>query len=194
VRIDMESSVYTAATLAQVEQLHAEGYPVGAVLQAYLYRTGADLDRLLAAGIPVRLVKGAYREPPAVAWQRKRVVDDRYLGLMRRLLEAAAAACERHGPAPGHSASGVTLAAIASHDPRVLAAAVAHARRRALPPACFEFQMLYGIRRDLQRRLRDEGWRVRVYLPFGPAWYPYFMRRLAERPANILFLLKNLGH
>lgn len=178
VRIDMEGSAYTEATLALVEQMHGAGLPVGTVLQAMLHRTPADVERLLARGIPVRLVKGAYKEPAALAWQRKSAVDGQYLRLMRRLLEAAPR----------------TAVALATHDERMIKAAQAYARQRGLAPAAFEFQMLYGIRRDLQRRLRAEGWRVRVYVPFGRAWYPYFMRRLAERPANVLFLLRNLGH
>ena len=178
--VDMEGSGYTAVTLALVEQLHAEGLPVGTVLQAALRRTPADLERLLAQGIGVRLVKGAYREPSERAWQRKAAVDDCYLRLMRRVLEAA----------PGLAAP----PAIATHDERLIRAAVADARQRRLAPAAFEFQLLYGIRRDLQCQLQAEGWRVRIYVPFGPAWYPYFMRRLAERPANLLFLLRNLGN
>ncbi|MGH9475501.1 MAG: proline dehydrogenase family protein [Terriglobales bacterium] len=174
IRVDMEGSDYTEATVAMVEQLRGEGFHVGTVLQAYLHRTPTDLDRLLAQDVGIRLVKGAYKEPASIAWQDKSEVDARYVDLMRTLLD--------HG---GYHA-------IATHDERMIQAAIAHARQCGRAPESFEFQMLYGIRRDLQRKLRTEGWQVRVYIPFGPEWYPYFMRRLAERPANLLFLLKNL--
>lgn len=174
IRVDMEGSDYTAATIELVEELHGEGNAVGTVVQAYLHRTAEDVERLLARGIRVRLVKGAYREPAAIAFQEKAEVDANYLRLMRRLLDS------------GH------YHAIATHDERIINATIAYARERSLAPDAFEFQMLYGIRRDLQRRLTREGWRMRVYIPYGPEWYPYFMRRLAERPANLLFLLKNL--
>lgn len=174
IRVDMEGSPYTEVTLDLVQERHAAGAPVGTVVQAYLYRTAADVERLLAAGIRIRLVKGAYREPAAIAFQDKAEVDANYLRLMQRLLD-----------------SGLDHA-IATHDERIIAQTIAYARQRNLDPAGFEFQMLYGIRRDLQMRLRRQGWRVRVYIPYGPEWYPYFMRRLAERPANLLFLLRNL--
>jgi proline dehydrogenase len=174
IRVDMEGSDYTAATLALVEEMHASGAHVGTVLQAYLHRTAADLDRLVSRGIRIRLVKGAYREPAHLALQAKADVDANYIALMRRLLD------------------GDGYHAIATHDERMIEATIAHARAIGRAPASFEFQMLYGIRRDLQQRLRREGWGMRVYIPFGPEWYPYFMRRLAERPANLLFLLKNL--
>lgn len=174
IRVDMEGSDYTATTLALVEELHAGGANVGTVLQAYLHRTAADLERLVGKGIRLRLVKGAYREPAALALQDKAEVDANYVRLMQRLLDSG------------------LYHAIATHDERIIEATVAYARQRHIAPDVFEFQMLYGIRRDLQQRLTREGWRVRVYIPFGPEWYPYFMRRLAERPANLLFLLKNL--
>jgi len=174
IRVDMEGSDYTETTVAMVEELFAAGANVGTVLQAYLHRTEADVERLLAKGIRLRLVKGAYREPASIAFQDKAEVDANYVRLMRRLLE-----------------SGV-YNAIATHDERIIQATVEHAQAKGIGADKFEFQMLYGIRRDLQERLRNEGWRVRVYIPFGPEWYPYFMRRLAERPANLLFLLKNL--
>ncbi|HUX67940.1 MAG TPA: proline dehydrogenase family protein [Terriglobales bacterium] len=174
IRVDMEGSDYTATTLALVEDLHAAGANVGTVLQAYLHRTADDLDRLVARGIRIRLVKGAYREPAALALQDKAEVDANYIRLMQRLLDSP------------------LYHAIATHDERIIEATIAYARQRQIAPAAFEFQMLYGIRRDLQQRLTRDGWRVRVYIPFGPEWYPYFMRRLAERPANLLFLLKNL--
>lgn len=174
IRVDMEGSDYTETTIALVEQLHAEGSGLGTVLQAYLRRTEADVERLVAQGIRLRLVKGAYREPASIAFQNKAEVDANYIKLMRRLLDSG------------------LYHAIATHDERIIAATTAYARERGHAPESFEFQMLYGIRRDLQQKLHAEGWRVRVYIPFGPEWYPYFMRRLAERPANLLFLLRNL--
>lgn len=174
IRVDMEGSAYTETTIALVEQLHAEGSNVGTVLQAYLHRTAADVDRLVAQGIRLRLVKGAYRESVAIAFQDKAEVDANYLRLMQRLLDSG------------------LYHAIATHDERIVERTIAYARQRGVAPEAFEFQMLYGIRRDLQQRLHAQGWRVRVYIPYGTEWYPYFMRRLAERPANLLFLLKNL--
>ena len=174
IRVDMEGSTYTATTIALVEQLHGEGYNVGTVLQAYLHRTASDVEQLTAKGIRIRLVKGAYREPAEVAIQEKADVDANYIKLLDPLLASS-----------GYHA-------IATHDERMINAAIATARRLKRAPDSFEFQMLYGIRRDLQEKLRRDGWGVRVYIPFGPEWYPYFMRRLAERPANLLFLLKNL--
>jgi proline dehydrogenase len=175
VRIDMEGSAYTEATIALTERLHAS-YPgaVGAVLQAYLYRTEADTERLLAQGIRIRLCKGAYKEGPEVAFPRKSDVDNAYLRLTRRMI-----------------ASGV-FCGIATHDEAIVDQTLRFVREQGIAPSAFEFQMLYGIRRDLQRRLVREGFGVRVYIPFGAAWYPYFMRRLAERPANLLFLARNL--
>lgn len=174
IRVDMEGSPYTEVTLRLVEELHASGAPVGTVVQSYLHRTAADVERLLAAGIRLRLVKGAYREPAAVAMQEKAEVDANYVRLMQRLLESG------------------LYHAIATHDERIVEQTIAFARQHNVETSAFEFQMLYGIRRDLQMKLRQEGWRVRVYIPYGPEWYPYFMRRLAERPANLLFLLRNL--
>ncbi len=180
-RVDMESSRYTEATLRLVEELHREGLPVGTVLQSYLRRSEADLERLGEQGIAVRLVKGAYREPPELAYQHKVEVDANFARMLERLLARPA------GPR-----SGAGRNAVATHDPRLIRAAVEFARARSVPPETFEFQMLYGIRRDLQTQLNAAGWQVRVYVPYGEAWYPYFVRRLAERPANLLFLLKNL--
>ena len=174
VRVDMEESHYTDATLRLVLAAHAQGWPAGTVLQAYLHRSAADLERLAAQGVRVRLVKGAYHEPAHIAIQNKAEVDANYLRLMRRLLEAG------------------SFPAIATHDPKMIAAVQARARELRLAPDRFEFQMLYGIRRDLQSDLRRRGWGMRVYIPYGTEWYPYFMRRLAERPANLLFLLRNL--
>jgi proline dehydrogenase len=174
VRIDMESSEYTGRTLRIVEDLHARYGAVGTVIQAYLYRSRADIERLCARRIRVRLCKGAYLEPHSVAFPRKADVDRNYVELMRVLLD--------HGDYP----------AIATHDERLIEQTKAYALWRGIPPGAFEFQMLYGIRRDLQRRLVAEGYRLRLYVPFGRAWYPYLMRRLAERPANLLFLARNI--
>lgn len=175
VRIDMEGSDYTEATLAMTERLHGR-FPgrVGTVLQAYLYRTEGDAERLLRQGIRIRLCKGAYKEPPSVAFPNKADVDANYAKLMKRM-----------------ATSGV-FCGIATHDEAIIDQMRAFARERSLDPRAFEFQMLYGVRRDLQRKLVAEGFGMRVYVPFGTEWYPYFMRRLAERPANVLFLAKNL--
>ncbi len=174
VRIDMEGSAYTEATLAMTERLHGR-FPgrVGTVLQAYLYRTADDTERLLRQGIRIRLCKGAYKEPPTLAYPNKADVDANYVRLMERMVT-----------------SGV-FCGIATHDEAIVDKLRAFVRERAVSPAAFEFQMLYGIRRDLQRKLVAEGFGVRVYVPFGTEWYPYFMRRLAERPANVLFLARN---
>jgi proline dehydrogenase len=174
VRVDMESSAYTDRTLRLVTDLHALHASVGTVIQAYLYRSRDDVEMLCARGIRVRLCKGAYLEPPSVAFQRKSDVDQNFVELMRVLLD--------RGVCP----------AIATHDPKMIEATKAHAAAQGIARNCFEFQMLYGIRRDLQRKLVAQGYRLRLYVPFGRAWYPYFMRRLAERPANVFFLLRNL--
>jgi proline dehydrogenase len=179
VRIDMEGSPYTEATIAITERLAAH-FPgsVGTVLQAYLYRTETDAERLLAQGIRIRLCKGAYKEPPSHAYPAKADVDANYVKLMKRL-----ATFTQNG-------SGV-FCGIATHDEAIVDTMRAFVQQHGVARSAFEFQMLYGIRRDLQRRLVAEGFGVRVYIPFGPEWYPYFMRRLAERPANLLFLAKN---
>ena len=174
VEIDMEASEYVDRTLAVVEKLHAEFGCVRCVLQAYLHRTLDDARRMNALGIPVRLCKGAYKEPPAIAFPEKARVDENYVALSRLLLDAGA------------------YPAFATHDPRMIAAVREHAARTGRTPADFEFQMLYGIRRDLQQQLVEQGFRVRLYVPYGDAWYPYFMRRLAERPANVFFIARNL--
>jgi proline dehydrogenase len=174
IRVDMESSAYTARTLDLVEDLHAQYGSVGTVIQAYLHRSRKDIERLCAARIRVRLCKGAYLEPPTVAFPTKTEVDRNYVELMQLLLD--------QGEYP----------AIATHDEKMIEATKAYAARHSIAPGCFEFQMLYGIRRDLQRRLVAEGYRLRLYVPFGKAWYPYFMRRLAERPANVFFLARHL--
>ncbi|HEX4284616.1 MAG TPA: proline dehydrogenase family protein [Terracidiphilus sp.] len=177
VRIDMEDSTLTESTMAIVQRIHARPDlrgSIGIVIQAYLYRSQMDIERLIAEGIRVRLCKGAYKEPPEVAYPHKLDVDANYVRLSKTLLNSAI----YHG--------------LATHDEKMIDAAKAFAKRREIDPAHFEFQMLYGVRRDLQRRLVAEGYNVRVYIPFGQEWYPYFMRRLAERPANVLFLAKNL--
>lgn len=173
VRIDMESSEYTDRTLSLVEELHSQYGCVGTVIQAYLYRSRKDVERLCARRIRVRLCKGAYLEPPSVAYPKKSEVDRNYVDLMKLLLE--------HGEYP----------AIATHDERMIDETKAYVAKQGIDRAHFEFQMLYGIRRDLQRRLVAEGYRLRVYVPFGKAWYPYLMRRLAERPANVFFLARH---
>ncbi|MGE0359231.1 MAG: proline dehydrogenase family protein [Vicinamibacterales bacterium] len=176
VRIDMENSPYTAATLGILETVWGLGHrDVGTVIQSCLMRSPADVDRLNALGSRVRLVKGAYREPASVAHQRMGEADDAYVALAQRLLEA--------NPYP----------AFATHDPAMIDAVKAHARSRGIAADRYEFQMLYGIRRDLQTALLAEGYRVRVYVPFGRQWFPYFMRRLGERPANVWFVLKGIA-
>jgi proline dehydrogenase len=177
VRVDMEGSILTQVTLDIVRRLHACAAmrgAIGIVIQAYLYRSQSDIKRLLAEGIRIRLCKGAYAEPAQVAFPRKAEVDANYLALTKMLLDSPV----YHG--------------LATHDESLIAAIKKHVAARAIDPAHFEFQMLYGVRRDLQRKLVEQGYRVRVYVPFGTEWYPYFMRRLAERPANVLFLAKNL--
>ena len=177
VRIDMEQSQWVDPTLDVFERVWRAGHRnVGVVLQSYLYRTADDLARVNALGARVRLCKGAYREPPSVAHPRKADVDASFVRLMQLLLE--------DGVAP----------AFATHDPEMIAATRAHARALGLGSERFEFQMLFGVRRDLQARLVDQGHRVRVYVPFGSEWFPYFMRRLGERPANVLFVLRSLFH
>jgi proline dehydrogenase len=176
VRIDMEDSSLTQITLDIVRRLHAKPElhgAIGVVIQAYLYRSEADIDHLLADGIRVRLCKGAYDEPAAAAFPLKSDVDANFVRLSCMLL----ASPFYHG--------------LATHDEAMIAAARAFATQQGIDPSHFEFQMLFGLRLDLQRKLVREGCNVRVYVPFGNDWYPYFMRRLAERPANVLFLAKN---
>jgi len=175
VRIDMESSRYTDVTLDIFETLWAQEYrKIGVVLQSDLYRTEKDLERINALGARVRLVKGAYREPRSVAYRKKADVDAAYARMMKVLLSTG------------------TYPAIATHDPAMIDLARRWAAEQGITSDRFEFQMLYGIRRDLQARLVADGYRVRVYLPFGRDWYPYFMRRLGERPANIGFVLRGV--
>jgi len=174
VEVDMESSEYGDRTLGIVSEINAKLGNVRAVIQAYLYRSEQDIEALSRQNIPVRLCKGAYQEPPEVAYPRKTDVDANYVRLMKALLD--------HGAYP----------AIATHDEQILNEAVRYIQEKRLDAARFEFQMLYGIRRDLQSRLVQQGYRLRLYVPYGNAWYPYFMRRLAERPANVAFLARNL--
>jgi proline dehydrogenase len=177
VRVDMEGSPYTERTLALVRQLHRNPDNcgcVGAVIQSYMRRSEDDVADLLREGIRIRLCKGAYKEPAEIAFQAKSEVDANYLKLMKILLKSEI----YHG--------------LATHDEKIIREAQAFAIREQIPRDVFEFQMLYGIRRDLQRSLVREGWRMRVYVPFGTEWYPYLMRRLAERPANVGFVAKNL--
>ena len=176
VRIDMEDSVLTGQTLEMVRRIHRKPGMrgvIGIVIQAYLYRSEADIEQLVADGIRVRLCKGAYQEPAEVAFPLKADVDKNYVRLSHLLLASPV----YHG--------------LATHDEAMIAAIKSYTGERGIDPARFEFQMLYGVRRDLQRQLVQEGYNVRVYVPFGNDWYPYFMRRLAERPANVLFLARN---
>jgi len=177
VRVDMEGSPYTQRTLDFVHELHrVRGHEdsVGAVVQSYMRRSQRDVEELLAERIRIRLCKGAYKEPPDLAFQKKSEVDSNYVALMKVLLKSGV----YHG--------------VATHDEKIIEATKAFARAEKIPSDAFEFQMLHGIRRDLQQKLARDGWRMRVYIPFGTEWYPYLMRRLGERPANVFFIAKNL--
>lgn len=181
VRIDMEDTPVTDRTLAIYRRLRQDYDNVGVVVQAYLYRTQEDVRQLLAAGMAdLRLCKGAYDEPPAVAFQDKTDVDRNMIELIKIMLEGQ----------PSHPDA---YLAIASHDHRIINWTKAYAYNRQIANDRFEFQMLYGIRRDLQQELANQGYRMRVYIPYGTRWYPYFMRRLAERPSNLLFFLRALA-
>ena len=177
VRVDMEGSPYTQRTLDFVHRLHRQpenqGH-VGAVIQSYLFRSEKDVEALLAERIRIRLCKGAYKESPEISFEKKADTDANYVKLMKMLLKSGV----YHG--------------IATHDENMIRATIEFAQKEKVPASAFEFQMLYGVRRDLQLKLVKEGWRCRVYIPFGTEWYPYLMRRLAERPANAIFILKNL--
>jgi proline dehydrogenase len=173
--IDMESSAYTGRTVDITLRMHQRFEHVGTVIQSYLHRSKQDVEQLIAHGVRVRLVKGAYKEPREVAFQQKSEVDQNYVRLMRLLL--------LHGNYP----------AIASHDEAIIDVACKFARESGIDKAAFEFQMLYGIRRDLQERLVNQGYNLRIYVPYGLQWYPYLMRRLAERPANLMFVMSNLA-
>jgi proline dehydrogenase len=172
--IDMESHEYVDRTLDITEEMHAKYGRVRCVLQAYLCRTEDDLKRANHLGLPVRLCKGAYNEPASVAFPHKSQVDENYLKLAQMLAEEG------------------NFPAFATHDPRMIEGVLSAVSNAGRKPGDFEFQMLYGVRRDLQSKLAGKGYGVRLYVPYGSAWYPYFMRRLAERPANVLFLAKNL--
>ena len=177
VRVDMEGSAYTQRTLDFVHELHRQPGNqgrVGAVIQSYMRRAESDIQKLLANRIRIRLCKGAYKEPAEIAFQKKSEVDANYVKLMKILMESGI----YHG--------------LATHDQKIINQAKAYATKKRISRDAFEFQMLYGIRRDLQQALVTEGWRMRVYIPFGAEWYPYLMRRLAERPANALFIARNL--
>jgi proline dehydrogenase len=177
VRIDMEDSSLTQVTLDIVRRIHSRPGlrgAIGTVIQSYLYRSQADVEQLLAEGIRIRLCKGAYKEPAEVAFPRKADVDANYVRLSCMLLDSPI----YHG--------------LATHDPAMINAAKSFASQHGVETSRYEFQMLYGVRRDLQRELVQDGYNVRVYIPFGREWYPYFMRRLAERPANVFFIAKNL--
>lgn len=177
VRVDMEGSPYTQRTLDFVRQLHRQpGHAgkVGAVIQSYLYRSEDDVNQLLSERIRIRLCKGAYKEPPEIAFPKKADVDSNYLKLARTLLKSGV----YHG--------------LATHDEKIIEEMKQFASTENIPPTAYEFQMLHGVRRDLQSKLVREGYGLRVYIPFGTEWYPYFMRRLAERPANIFFIARNI--
>lgn len=177
IRVDMEGSAYTQRTLDLVKELHnavSDSDAVGTVIQSYLRRSERDVEDLCATGIRIRLVKGAYQEPADIAFPRKADVDENFIKLGKIMLKTG------------------LYHALATHDERIIKEMICFAGKEKIAPDSFEFQMLYGIRRDLQQQLVREGWRMRIYLPFGTEWYPYFMRRLAERPANVLFLAKNL--
>ena len=174
VRMDMEGSAYTQRTVDMALRLRRESAAVGTVIQSYLHRSEGDIRALVAAGCRIRLCKGAYLEPPDIAFPEKHDVDANYVKLMRILLPSGV----YHG--------------IATHDPAMIAATKRYAGEQGIAKDKFEFQMLYGIRPDLQRELIREGYRMRVYIPYGRDWFPYFMRRLAERPANLMFIVRNI--
>ena len=173
VRIDMEGSAYTEQTVDITLRMHERFEHVGTVIQSCLYRSKKDVEQLIVQGVRVRLVKGAYKEPKSVAFQNKGEVDHNYVKLMTMLLQ--------HGNYP----------ALATHDEAIINAACKFARDNGISKAAFEFQMLYGIRRDLQEKLVGQGYNMRVYVPYGSQWYPYLMRRMAERPANLVFVMSN---
>jgi len=172
-RIDMEGSIYTQRTVELVKRVRAQTPCIGTVIQAYLYRSESDIQDLLSYGCRIRLCKGAYKESDEVAFPRKQDVDANYVKLMRLLLPSG------------------FYHAIATHDPRMIAETIRAAAEKQISKDDFEFQMLYGVRTDLQQRLVGDGYRVRIYVPYGQEWFPYFMRRLAERPANLSFFARN---
>jgi proline dehydrogenase len=170
----MEGSVYTQRTVELVKRVRSQNPAIGTVIQSYLYRSEADITDLLAYGCRIRLCKGAYKEPADVAFPKKKDVDANYVRLLQMLLPSGF----YHG--------------IATHDPAMIAATIRFAAAHQISKDDFEFQMLYGVRTDLQRRLVKDGYRLRIYIPYGRDWFPYFMRRLAERPANVAFFARNL--
>jgi proline dehydrogenase len=172
--IDMEGSNYIEQTVDMTLRMHEHFEHVGTVIQSYLYRSRKDLEQLILQGVRVRLVKGAYRESQAIAYQNKSDVDRNYVQLMILLLSRG------------------NYSAIATHDEAIIDAACKHVRNHGISKSSFEFQMLYGIRRDLQEKLVDQGYNMRIYVPYGSQWYPYLMRRMAERPANLMFVMSNL--
>jgi proline dehydrogenase len=177
VRVDMEGSPYTQRTLDFVRELHrmpGNGNSVGTVIQSYLRRSEGDVEKLLSEQIRIRLCKGAYKEPAEIAFEKKSEVDANYLKLAKLLLKSG------------------TYHGLATHDENIVREMQLFAHREKIARDSFEFQMLYGIRRDLQQNLVREGWRMRVYIPFGTEWYPYFMRRLGERPANVFFIARHM--
>ena len=181
VRIDMEGSSHTQATLDVFDAVHERHENTGVVIQSYLHRSEADVGRLVEKGAHVRLCKGAYQEPASIAYTRKPDIDANFVHLARHLLEGG-----RDRPSVG----GVPPVAIATHDDRMIEATRSFVESRAIPIDSFEFQMLYGVRSDVQKQLLDEGYHVRIYVPYGTEWYPYFMRRMAERPANLWFVTR----
>ncbi len=172
--IDMESSAYTERTVDITLRMHERYEHVGTVIQSYLYRSRKDIEQLIVQGVRTRLVKGAYKEPAEAAYQKKSDVDRNYIELMLLLLSRG------------------NYAAIATHDESIINAACKYVRDRGIGKSSFEFQMLYGVRRDLQESLVKQGYNMRVYVPYGSQWYPYLMRRLAERPANLMFVMSNI--
>jgi proline dehydrogenase len=174
IRVDMEGSAYTERTLDLVLRAHQENDNVGAVIQSYLYRSESDVRKLLEYGVPIRLCKGAYLEPDSVAFRKKSATDANFIRLMKLLLESD------------------IYHALATHDEAMISATKKFCAERQIGKEHFEFQMLYGVRRDLQQSLVRDGYNVRIYIPFGHQWFPYFMRRLAERPANVIFIIRNL--
>lgn len=188
IRIDMEDTPYTDKTINLICAMKSKGYEnVGAVIQAYLYRSEADVRRLISANVKIRIVKGAYKEPADKAYPQKADTDANYDLLTKILFDASLENLSNLRDDERAPAS----SALATHDEKRIAFAKSYAEKIGLPKHAFEFQMLYGIRRDLQEQLKKEGYIVRVYIPFGPQWYPYFMRRLAERPANAWFFVSN---
>lgn len=174
VRIDMEGTPYTDKTLDLFYKMLENYKNVGIVIQAYLYRSMKDVEEIIKRGGRIRLCKGAYREPKTLAFPKKKDVNENFIKIMKVLLDSNI----YHG--------------IATHDEKMINATIKYVNEKNIPKDSFEFQMLYGIRRDLQLKLVEDGWKVRVYLPYGTHWYPYYMRRLAERPANLIFILKNI--